>query len=177
MKKILSAICFSILFISNINAIASKNITVHKNIIIVGLKITTNAENVAKDTMALWQDFLTEKLDSKIPHRSNKNKYVVTSNFKDGNFDIIIGVPVNVIDTKNLNPKLSVITIKEGKYRNFKTPSGSFPQNLQETWAKIYADKELAKVRKYTTDYEVYTPKAISNLNKAEIDVFISVNK
>jgi predicted transcriptional regulator YdeE len=177
MKKILSILLLIIAFVSNINAEPSSKIIVYKDTIIVGLKITTNLQNVTKDSEKLWQDFLTKKLDNTIPHRSNKNKYVVTTNYNGENFDIIVGVPVNQVDGKTIDPKLSIVSIKSGKYINFKTKAGQFPKNLKETWGKIYSDNQLAKERKYSTDYEVYTPKSLNNLNNAQIDIFISVNK
>lgn len=143
------------------------------NLIGIDLNKKTTNENgqSMNDFGALWYKFKSENYYGKIPNKIDGKLYAVYYDYESdekGEFSYFIGAEVSSLD--DIPSGLTSLTIPEQKYELF-TAKGKIPECIGIEWSKIWS----ANIKRtFNVDFEVYSDKS-SDLNNAEIDIYISV--
>lgn len=141
---------------------------------VIGIAVRTTNENnqAATDIPALWNTFFTEGIAEKIPGRTDQSVYSIYTDYEKDHtrpYTTILGC--RVANLGNIPEGMVGKTIEGGTYTAF-TAKGKLDEGIvYNEWVKIW-NSELE--RTYTSDFEVYGPKAQDPAN-AEIDIFIAV--
>lgn len=145
-----------------------------KQFSIIGISIRTTNENkqAATDIPALWNKFMMEGILQQIPNKTDQTIYCVYTDYEKDHtkpYTTILGCKV---ESLNSIPEGMVgKRIDTANYELF-TPKGNLIQGLvYNEWLKIW---DLDLPRTFTSDFEVYGPKA-QNFENAEVDIFIAV--
>jgi predicted transcriptional regulator YdeE len=138
------------------------------------IKKTSNEKGQSNiDCGNLWQEFISRNLKEKIPGRLGEEIYAVYHQYEGDHtkpFSYFIGCRVRPGTTAPAG--LNSITICDGIYQIF-TAKGKMPECIAQAWNTIWnADIHRA----YHTDFEIYGDKS-ADWNKAEIEIFVSINK
>lgn len=151
------------------------NIKHLKAIPIIGIAVrTTNQEEqAALDIPQLWEAFHSQQLLEKIPHAFTDTIYAIYTQYESdftAPYTTIIGCRVS-----------SLTEVPEGMVAHI-IPEGPYLQrlvcgNLQENvvlreWMDIWNSPDLN--RAYTSDFEVYGPKA-QDPTQAEIEIYLAI--
>lgn len=143
---------------------------------IVGLAIRTTNEQgqSATDIPKLWEQFFSRNIMGEIPNRIDDTLYCVYTNYEKDHttpYTTILGCKVDNVD--HVPDGLTSKLIEGGSYTVF-TAKGKIADGIVfREWINIWnGDMERA----YTSDFEVYGPKA-QNPNDAAIDIFVGVNR
>ncbi len=136
---------------------------------------TSNADGRSiTDIPACWQDFLSQKMALKIPHRAKRPAmFAVYSDYESdwtGEYAYMIGSEVTKVD--KIPPGLAVVRIPTQTYVVF-TAAGPMPDALLSIWMSVWGTK---LPRAYTYDFEQYDARFTRPENK-EIDVYIAINE
>ncbi|MES2645601.1 MAG: effector binding domain-containing protein [Bacteroidota bacterium] len=143
---------------------------------LIGLALTrktTNENNQASiDCGELWQKFLTEKWQEKIPSKLNEDVFAVYHGYEKDHtqpYSFFIGCKVQ---PGTLAPTgLNSLQIATGTYQPF-IAKGAMPGCVVDTWNKIW-NSDIT--RAYKTDFEVYNQNSL-NWKDAVIEIFIGLN-
>jgi predicted transcriptional regulator YdeE len=144
--------------------------------IVMGVKRrTSNADGRSiKDIPACWQDYLSQNMASKIPHRAKTPAmFAVYSDYESdwtGEYAYLIGSEVTKADT--VPAGLEVVRLPAQTYAVF-TAAGPMPDAILGVWASIWGTK---LPRAYTFDFEQYDARFTRPENK-EADICIAVNE
>jgi predicted transcriptional regulator YdeE len=144
--------------------------------IIMGVqRRTSNADGRSiKDIPACWQDFFSQNMASKIPHRAKTPAmFAVYSDYETdwtGEYTYMIGSEVTKADT--IPAGLAVVRIPAQTYGVF-TAAGPMPDSILLVWASIWGTK---LPRAYTFDFEQYDARFTRPENK-EAEIYIAVNE
>lgn len=136
-----------------------------KELMIVGIEVRTSNLNgqAAKDIPALWNRWMTEQIDKKIPNKVNNTMYALYTDYEgDHNqpYTTIIGCEVENLD--NIPEEFTVKIIPEAQYAQF-TAEGDLTKNaVIDVWMQIW---NSSIDRKYTTDIEIYDERAMNPTN------------
>ncbi len=140
----------------------------------IGIAVRTSNQNnqAATDIPALWQKFMTEQVMDKIPGKTGPEIYSIYLDYeKDHTLPYTTLLACRVSSLDHIPEGMMGRTIGGGSYVKF-SPKGDLDQGLViKTWMEIW-QSDLN--RAYTSDYEVYGPKAQDRAN-AEVDIFIAV--
>lgn len=151
-------------------------ITIQKKYIIGISARTTNANGQsAKDIEALWEKFWGEEIQNQIPNKLSDDIYAVYTNYETdftGQYDTIIGLPVNSLD--HIPAGMLGITIETDMYNKF-VSKGKMPETVFNTWLEIWGNKEFNLKRAYKADFTIHDKKYYDGDN-AEVETYISVN-
>mgnify|MGYP003390128947 CR=1 FL=1 len=145
-----------------------------KQFSIIGISIRTTNENqqAASDITALWNKFMTEGILEQIPNKTDQMIYCVYTDYEKDHtkpYTTILGCKVESLDS--IPEGMVGKRIDTANYELF-TPKGNLMQGLvYNEWLKIW---DLNLPRAFTSDFEVYGPKA-QNFENAEVDIFIAV--
>ena len=134
---------------------------------IVGIKITTNNNSLAKDIMPLWKRYFSEGHNKKLVSKDSKT-YAVYFNYdwdENWDFDLLIWVEWELFDD------YSIVELSDGEYEEFIPEEWKMPEIVFDTWKKIW---NTPLNRAFLTDYEVYD--SSKNENQPELKIFIWVN-
>lgn len=143
------------------------------SIIGIAVRTTNQEEQSALDIPQLWEDFYSQQLQNKIPHAQTDTIYAIYTHYESdftAPYTTIIGCPVNSLEDV---PKGMVAhSIPEGTYIQ-RLVRGNLQENivLQE-WMDIWSSPDLD--RAYTSDFEVYGPKA-QDPTQAEVEIYIAI--
>jgi len=136
---------------------------------------TSNADGRSiKDVPACWQDFLSQNMVSKIPHRAKTPAmFAVYSDYESdwtGEYAYLIGSEVTKADI--IPAGLAVVRIPAQTYVVF-TAAGPMPDAILSVWASIWGTR---LPRAYTFDFEQYDARFTRPENN-EADVYIAINE
>ncbi|MEO7176303.1 MAG: GyrI-like domain-containing protein [Saprospiraceae bacterium] len=151
------------------------NTTTKESFNLVGIACRTTNENgqSSKDIPALWQEFMSRDLASKIPNKTGQDLYCAYTEYEKDHtkpYTTILGCAVS--DLNDIPEGMTGITVDASKYEVFQAQG-----NLQEgavfnEWLKIWTT-EIP--RAFMTDFEVYGVGA-QNPEDAKVDIFVSVD-
>ena len=136
---------------------------------------TSNADGRSiKDIPACWQDYLSQNMASKIPHRAKTPAmFAVYSDYESdwtGEYAYLIGSEVIKADT--IPAGLAVVRIPAQTYVVF-TAAGLMPDAILGVWVSVWGTK---LPRAYTFDFEQYDARFTRPENK-EAEVCIAVHE
>jgi predicted transcriptional regulator YdeE len=142
---------------------------------LIGITVrTSNADpaQTAKDIGGLWNRLLAESLIAQIPNKVDATVYSAYTDFESdqtGAYTTLLGCRVASID--RVPEGMEAIEVKGGNYQQM-TCRGDLAQGVvYGAWTSIWG---MGLKRVFTTDYEVYGPKAL-NPSDAEVDIFVAV--
>jgi len=141
-----------------------KNESIQEEIMVVGLSKRTSFKNdlYKKDLTELWQQFFSEGILEKIPHRLDDSIYAVYFDYENtdqGEYTTIVGVAVQKMDSL---PSNCVSTfIRTGVYNVF-IPESSQPSDIQKTWENIWNLSKSEFTRNFKTDFDKYSNNKVS---------------
>jgi predicted transcriptional regulator YdeE len=141
---------------------------------VIGIAVRTTNENnqAATDIPALWNTFITGDVAAKIPDKTDQSVYSIYTDYEKDHtrpYTTILGCRVANLD--NIPEGMVGKAIEGGTYTAFTAKGKPDEGIVYNEWVKIW-NSELE--RTYTSDFEVYGPKAQDPAN-AEIDIFIAV--
>jgi len=136
---------------------------------------TSNADGRSiKDIPACWQDYLSQNMASKIPHRAKTPAmFAVYSDYESdwtGEYAYLIGSEVTKAET--IPAGLAVVRIPAQTYVVF-TAAGLMPDAILGVWVLVWGTK---LPRAYTFDFEQYDARFTRPENK-EAEVYIAVHE
>lgn len=141
---------------------------------VIGISVRTTNENgqSAKDIPALWNQFLTEEISTKIPNKTSNDIYCIYTDYEKDHtkpYTTILGCAV-----ENLNEipnGMTGTTIEGNHYQKFIAKGNLAEGIVFNEWLKIW-NSDLN--RSFTADFEVYGEKA-QNPSDAEVEIYIAV--
>ena len=123
---------------------------------VAGISVRTiNNGQAGKDIKELWDRFFGENILLKIENKVSGDIYNVYTDYENdhtGYYTAVLGCKVSSLE--GLPDGLTGITVPESKY-NVYSLSGKCPHNVLDAWAEIW---KSSADRKYTADFDVYTP-------------------
>jgi predicted transcriptional regulator YdeE len=141
---------------------------------IIGISVRTTNENMqsTKDIPALWDKFMKEEIIGKIPNKMDDTVYCIYTDYEKDHtkpYTTILGCKVKNLD--NIPNGMIGKSISEANYASFTAKGNVKNGSVFNEWIKIW---NANLPRTFTSDFEVYGAKA-QNLEKAEVDIFISL--
>ncbi len=141
---------------------------------VIGISVRTdnNDGRAAKDIGGLWNKFMQEGIQSKIPNKLTEEVLSVYTNYEGDHlkpYDVILGCKV-----KSLNqiPEGMVgHSFDGGTYASHVSKGDLTKDAIVNSWLEIW---ESGLDRTYTADFEVYGEKAIDPTN-GEADILIAI--
>lgn len=142
---------------------------------VIGITVRTTNQNgqAAQDIGQLWNQFMTEGILAKIPHKIDHNILSIYTNYEGDHtqpYDTILGCKVSSLAT--IPEGMIGKAFDGGSYVPFVSKGDLTKGVVYNTWLSIW-EEELDRV--YSADFEVYGEKA-QNPEAAEVDIFIAVN-
>jgi len=141
---------------------------------VIGITVRTTNQNAqaANDIQNLWERFINESILEKIPNKISPSIYSIYKDY-DGDYmqpyTTLLGCKVSSI--LEVPEGMEYVTMHSGNYRKF-TAEGDLNNGIvYQSWLDIW---KMDLERSYTTDYEVYGPKA-QDPSDAVVDIFIAV--
>lgn len=162
------------------SVVTKPRIVEHKSFTVIGIQVRTNNSREASGQGKIpkqWDTFFKDNVLAKIPSKADSNIVVVYSNYQSdykGDYDYLIGAKVN--DASNI-PGMVLQTVPNGRYAVLTTPSGQVGKVVSETWRKIWALEDHAKLgspRAYKKDFEIYDDRA-RDPNKSHVDIYVGL--
>lgn len=141
---------------------------------VIGISVRTTNEGgqAAKDIPQLWDRFVSEDIESKIPDKASTDLYGIYTEY-EGDFTqpytTIVGYKVNSLD--NVPDGLVGLTIETANYEKFIAKGKLSDDIVFNKWTEIWKSN---LDRAYVTDFEVYGEKSCE-MDNAEIGIFVAV--
>lgn len=141
---------------------------------VIGISVrTTNENNQAGiDIAALWDKFISENIEAKIPAKTDDSIYSIYTDYeKDFTkpYTTILGCKVSNLD--NIPDGMTGRTFAKATYKHFIAKGNLAQGAVYKKWEEIW---NSGMDRKYTADLEIYGEKSRDPEN-AEVDIFIAV--
>jgi predicted transcriptional regulator YdeE len=142
---------------------------------LIGIAVRTSNEHdqSESDIRALWQRFIADDIQTKIPEKISKDIYCVYTDYASdhlGAYTTILGCQVKpgTIPPSGFVRKI----VLKSTYEVF-ISQGPMPGSIQDTWTNI---RNSGLKRRYTADFDVYGPHA-KNPEKSIVRTFVSVEQ
>lgn len=141
---------------------------------VIGIKIRTTNENgqSAQDIGQLWQQFLSEGIQGKIPNKVDDCILSIYTNYAGDHtqpYDTILGCRVSSLE--NIPAGMISHSFAGGSYSKF-TAQGNLNEGIvYHAWVDIW---QKGLNRAFTADFEEYGPKAQDRSN-AVVDIFVAL--
>lgn len=141
---------------------------------VIGIKVRTTNQNgqSAKDIGQLWQKFLSEGIQDKIPGKLDECILSIYTNYAGDHtqpYDTILACRVSSLD--NIPKGMIGQSFKGGNYSRFNTLGNLNEGIVYHAWVDIW-QKDLN--RAFTADFEEYGAKAQDRSNAA-VDIFVAL--
>lgn len=141
---------------------------------IIGISVRTSNQNGQgmKDIPALWNEFMSKQIASKIPNKINDAIYCIYTDYEKDHtkpYTTIIGCKVANLDS--VPEGMVAKSIDAGNYTKFVAEGSLLQGSVISQWIKIWNTKLN---RKYTADFEIYDEKA-QNPEDAVVDIFVAI--
>ncbi|MCC9062391.1 GyrI-like domain-containing protein [Flavobacterium piscisymbiosum] len=141
---------------------------------VIGISVRTTNENgqSGKDIPALWSQFMTEEIQSKIPNKVAEDLFCIYTDYEKDHtkpYTTILGCKVENLDVvpENMIGK----TIESANYEELIAKGNLSEGIVFNKWLEIW-NSDLD--RSFTTDFEVYGEKT-QNPEKAEVAIYIAL--
>jgi len=141
---------------------------------VIGISVRTTNENgqSGKDIPALWSQFMTEEIQSKIPNKVSEDLFCIYTDYEKDHtkpYTTILGCKVENLDVvpENMIGK----TIESANYEELIAKGNLSEGIVFNKWLEIW-NSDLD--RSFTADFEVYGEKT-QNPEKAEVAIYIAL--
>lgn len=141
---------------------------------VIGISIRTTNENgtSAKDIPALWNKFMTEGIQQKIPNKISEDIFCIYTDYEKDHtkpYTTILGCKVESLD--NIPENMVGKTIESADYEELIAKGNLLDGIVYNKWLEIW-NSDLN--RSFTADFEVYGSKT-QNPENAEVDIYIAL--
>lgn len=140
---------------------------------VVGIELKTSNQNgqATKEIPLFWQKFYAQNIKDQIPNKIDNEVLGLYIDY-EGDFTAPYSFVIcyKVSNLENIPQGMVGKTIPSSNYAVF-TATGKFPENILETWQKIWKS-DLN--RTYSGDFEVYE-QDFSATQNPEVNVYISI--
>jgi len=141
---------------------------------VIGISVRTTNENgqSGKDIPALWSQFMSEEIQSKIPNKVSEDLFCIYTDYEKDHtkpYTTILGCKVENLDVvpENMIGK----TIESANYKELIAKGNLSEGIVFNKWLEIW-NSDLD--RSFTADFEVYGEKT-QNPEKAEVAIYIAL--
>lgn len=141
---------------------------------VIGISVRTTNENgqSGKDIPALWNTFMSEAIQSKIPGKISEELFCIYTDYEKDHttpYTTILGCKVDNLDfiPENMVGK----TIESANYEELIAKGNLSEGVVYNKWLEIW---NLDLDRSFTADFEVYGEKA-QNPENAEVAIYIAI--
>jgi len=141
---------------------------------LIGISVRTTNENgqSGKDIPALWSQFMSEEIQSKIPNKVSEDIFCIYTDYEKDHtkpYTTILGCKVENLDVvpENMIDK----TIESAHYEEFIAKGNLSEGIVFNKWLEIW-NSDLD--RSFTADFEVYGEKT-QNPENAEVAIYIAL--
>jgi len=141
---------------------------------VIGISVRTTNENgqSGKDIPALWSQFMSEEIQSKIPNKVSEDLFCIYTDYEKDHtkpYTTILGCKVESLDVvpENMIGK----TIESANYKELIAKGNLYEGIVFNKWLEIW-NSDLD--RSFTADFEVYGEKT-ENPQKAEVAIYIAL--
>lgn len=141
---------------------------------VIGISVRTTNENgqSGKDIPALWSQFMSEEIQSKIPNKVSEDLFCIYTDYEKDHtkpYTTILGCKVESLDVvpENMIGK----TIDSANYEELIAKGNLSEGIVYNKWLEIW-NSDLD--RSFTADFEVYGEKT-QNPEQAEVAIYIAL--
>ncbi|MFH7016121.1 GyrI-like domain-containing protein [Flavobacterium sp. FlaQc-47] len=141
---------------------------------VIGISVRTTNENgkSGEDIPALWNKFITEEIQHKIPNKVSDAVFCIYTDYEKDHtqpYTTILGCKVDSLDVipENMMGK----TIETAHYELLIAKGNLAEGMVYNKWLEIW-NSDLD--RSFTADFEVYGEKS-KNIKDAEVDIYIAI--
>ncbi|MFH6966065.1 GyrI-like domain-containing protein [Flavobacterium sp. FlaQc-28] len=141
---------------------------------VIGISVRTTNENgqSAQDIPALWNKFMTEGIQQKIPGKISEEIFCIYTDYEKDHtkpYTTILGCKVESLDfvPENMVGK----TIESADYEKIIAKGNLTEGIVYNKWLEIW-NSDLDRI--FTADFEVYGEK-VQNPKNAEVDIYIAI--
>jgi predicted transcriptional regulator YdeE len=141
---------------------------------LIGISVRTTNENgqSGRDIPALWSQFMSEEIQSKIPNKVSEDLFCIYTDYEKDHtkpYTTILGCKVESLDVvpENMIGK----TIESANYKELIAKGNLSEGIVFNRWLEIW-NSDLD--RSFTADFEVYGEKT-QNPEKAEVAIYIAL--
>jgi len=141
---------------------------------VIGISVRTKNENgqSGKDIPALWSQFMSEEIQSKIPNKVSEDLFCIYTDYEKDHtkpYTTILGCKVENLDVvpENMIGK----TIESAHYEELIAKGNLCEGIVFNKWLEIW-NSDLD--RSFTADFEVYGEKT-QNPENAEVAIYIAL--
>ena len=141
---------------------------------IIGISVRTTNENgqSAQDIPALWNKFMTEGIQQKIPGKISEEIFCIYTDYEKDHtkpYTTILGCKVESLDfvPENMVGK----TVESAEYEKIIAKGNLNEGIVYNKWLEIW-NSDLN--RSFTADFEVYGEK-VQDPKNAEVDIYIAI--
>ena len=141
---------------------------------VIGISVRTTNENgtSAQDIPALWNKFMTEEIQGKIPNKISEDIFCIYTDYEKDHtkpYTTILGCKVESLD--NIPENMVGKTIESTDYEELIAKGNLSDGIVYSKWLEIW-NSNLN--RSFTADFEVYGSKT-QNPENAEVDIYIAL--
>lgn len=142
------------------------------NVIGISIRTTNEDGQSGKDIPALWNKFMTEEIQGKIPNKVSWDIFCIYTDYEKDHtkpYTTILGCKVESLD--NIPEDMVGKTIKSADYEELIAKGNLSEGIVYNKWLEIW-NSDLN--RSFTADFEVYGSKT-QNPENAEVDIYIAL--
>lgn len=141
---------------------------------VIGISVRTTNEGgqAAKDIPQLWERFMSEDIESKIPAKISRDVYGIYTEYEGDYtqpYTTVLGCKVESLD--NIPEGFIGLTIETANYEKYTAKGKMSDDIVYNKWTEIW-QSDLD--RTYLSDFEIYGERSV-DMDNAEVDIFISV--
>lgn len=141
---------------------------------VIGISVRTTNEGgqAAKDIPQLWERFMSEDIESKIPAKISRDVYGIYTEYEGDYtqpYTTVLGCKVESLD--NIPEGFIGLTIETANYEKYTAKGKMSDDVVYNKWTEIW-QSDLD--RTYLADFEIYGERSV-DMDNAEVDIFISV--
>lgn len=142
------------------------------NVIGISIRTTNEDGQSGKDIPALWNKFMTEEIQGKIPNKVSGDIFCIYTDYEKDHtkpYTTILGCKVESLD--NIPEDMVGKTIESAAYEELIAKGNLSEGIVYNKWLEIW---NLDLNRSFTADFEVYGSKT-QNPENAEVDIYIAL--
>ena len=142
------------------------------NVIGISIRTTNEDGQSGKDIPALWNKFMTEEIQGKIPNKVSEDIFCIYTDYEKDHtkpYTTILGCKVENLD--NIPENMVGKTIESADYEELIAKGNLSDGIVYNKWLEIW-NSDLN--RSFTADFEIYGSKT-QNPENAEVDIYIAL--
>ena len=142
------------------------------NVIGISIRTTNEDGQSGKDIPSLWNKFMTEEIQGKIPKKVSEDIFCIYTDYEKDHtkpYTTILGCKVESLD--NIPENMVGKTIESADYEELIAKGNLSEGIVYNKWLEIW---NLDLNRSFTADFEVYGSKT-QNPENVEVDIYIAL--